>query len=85
MAEQQIQLFGFLTVISCCDSKEQSLNDVDMGKKELESDGFYPEAWMWMGFVLVPVYLVIREIKATRNFVPAIIWCFLFAIVTFVL
>lgn len=56
-----------------------------LDKKELEKDGFYPEAWMWMGFVLVPVYLIVREVKTNRNFVPAIIWCFLFAIVTFVL
>ena len=56
-----------------------------LDKKELQDKGFYPEGWMWMGFFLIPVYLIVREAKTNRNFVPAIIWCFLFAVETFIL
>ncbi len=56
-----------------------------LDKKELQDKGFYPEGWMWMGFFLIPVYLIVREVKTNRNYVPAIIWCFLFAVETFIL
>ncbi len=47
---------------------------------ELDKKQIYSGGWGWMGFILVPVYLVIRAIKTNRNFVPAILWCFLFAV-----
>lgn len=56
-----------------------------LDKKELEAKKFQPESWMWMGYVLIPVYLIVREVKTNRNFVPAIIWLFLFAVDVFVL
>ncbi len=56
-----------------------------LDKKELQDKGFYAERWMWMGILLIPVYLIVREVKTNRNFVPAIIWCFLFAVSIFII
>ena len=55
-----------------------------LDSKELMDKGFYPEEWMWMWIILVPVYIVVREVKTNHNFVPAIISCFLFAVETFI-
>ena len=52
---------------------------------ELTGVKMYAESWMYMGIILVPVYLLVREIKTNHNFSPFIIWCFLFAVGTFIL
>lgn len=56
-----------------------------LDQKELINAGMLAESWMYMGILLVPVYLVVREIKTNNNYSPAIIWCFIFAIDFFIL
>ena len=56
-----------------------------LDNKELINAGMLSESWMYMGIFLVPVYLLIREIKTNHNYSPAIIWIFLFAISVFII
>ena len=56
-----------------------------LDRKELLDKGFLSEGWIWLGIFLIPVYLIVREAKTNRNFVPAILWCFLEAVILFVL
>ena len=58
---------------------------IRLDKIELLNADLQAESWMYMGIVLVPLYLIVREIKTNHNYVPAIIWCFIFAIDLFVL
>lgn len=51
-----------------------------LDNKELVNAGMLAESWMYMGIIIVPAYLVVREIKTNHNYSPAIVWCFLFAI-----
>lgn len=48
--------------------------------KELRNTGKDPGAWLFLGFILVPVYLFVRESKTNKNYAPGITWCVLFAI-----
>lgn len=48
--------------------------------KEIEKGGNNAENWMWLGIVLVPVYLFVRAAKTNRNWWPGIVWCILFFI-----
>ena len=47
---------------------------------ELKKAGLDANSWLWLGFVLVPVYLFVRESKTNRNWAPGIVWCVLFFI-----
>ena len=49
-----------------------SLDDNYLKKKEIQT-----KAWMWMGFILVPVYLFVRAGKTNKHFGPGIVWCVL--------
>lgn len=51
----------------------------------LKESGMADLEWFILGFFLVPVYLVVREVKTNHNFVPAIIWTFLVLVVLFIL
>lgn len=51
-----------------------------LDQKELINAELLAESWMYMGILLVPVYLLIREIKTNHNYSPVIVWCFLFAL-----
>ena len=44
---------------------------------ELKRSGVNPNAWLFLGFVLLPVYLFIREAKTNKNWIPGIIYCVL--------
>lgn len=55
-----------------------------LDQKELINAEMLAESWMYMGIVIVPAYLVVREIKTNHNYSPAIIWCFLFALGFFI-
>lgn len=55
-----------------------------LDQKELINAEMLAESWMYMGIVIVPAYLVVREIKTNHNYSPAIIWCFLFALQFFI-
>ena len=46
----------------------------------VKGNGIEAERWMWLGILLVPVYLYVRKKNTNRNYVPLIIWillCFL--------
>lgn len=53
-----------------------------LDKKEIEDAGFF-ESWSYLGIVLVPLYLVMREVKTNHNYAPAIVNIFLFAVELF--
>ena len=56
-----------------------------LDRQELLKKGFPAKPWMWLGFFIVPVYLFVREAKTNRNYIPAVIWCFLMAVYLFAL
>lgn len=43
----------------------------------LKKKGIQTKSWMWMGFILVPVYLFVRAGKTNKHFGPGIVWCVL--------
>ena len=45
--------------------------------KELEKKEYNPGGWIWLGFLLIPVYLFIRASKTNRKYGYAITWCVL--------
>lgn len=45
--------------------------------KALRKSGYSPESWLWLGLVLVPVYLFVRAGKTNRHYAPGIVWCVL--------
>ena len=55
-----------------------------LDKKELESNGNKPGDWIWLGLVLVPVYLFMRASKMGGKYGYAITWCGLFLLSLFV-
>ena len=52
---------------------------------KLRKSGILPSEWFYIGIFLVPLYLIVREGKTNWNFVPAVIWLFLFAVETLIL
>lgn len=48
--------------------------------KHLKKSGVNPNSWLWLGFVLVPVYLFVRAAKTTKNVAPGIVWCVIFVL-----
>ncbi len=46
--------------------------------KEIKNSGMNAESWLYLGFILVPVYLFVRESKTNKNYAPGIVWCVLF-------
>jgi hypothetical protein len=40
--------------------------------------------WMYIGVVLIPVYLFVRAAKTSRNWAPGIVWCISFFLYIFV-
>ena len=48
--------------------------------KDLKKSGIVVESWIWVGFVLVPVYLFVRAAKTNKNKAPGIVWCVLFVL-----
>ena len=55
-----------------------------LDKNEIEKSGIY-ESWSYLGIILVPLYLVIREVKTNHNYSPAIINAFILAVDIFIL
>ena len=51
-----------------------------LDQKELLYAEMLTESWMYMAILLVPLYLLIKEIKTNHHYSPIIIWCFLFAL-----
>lgn len=52
--------------------------------KHLNSAGINIGNWLWLGFILVPLYLFVRGVKTTKNIIPGIVWCLLFEISFFI-
>jgi hypothetical protein len=48
--------------------------------KELEKNAFKPDGWLWLGVLLVPVYLFVRASKTNKKYGYAITWCVLFVL-----
>ena len=48
--------------------------------KEVRKTGMNVDSWLYLGIILVPVYLFVRESKTNRNNLPGIVWCVLFVI-----
>ncbi len=38
------------------------------------------EKALWLGFILIPVYLFVRAAKYSKKYAPAIVWCVLFVL-----
>ena len=51
---------------------------------ELRKKGYNPDGWIWLGLLLIPVYLFIRASKTNKKFGYAITWCVLFVLSMFV-
>lgn len=48
--------------------------------KTLEKNGWQPDKWLWLGIVLVPLYLFMRASKTDRNYWYGAAWCILWFI-----
>jgi len=48
--------------------------------KELEKNAFKLDGWLWLGIILVPVYLFVRASKTNKKYGYAITWCVLFVL-----
>lgn len=53
-----------------------------LDKNELEKAGINMNHYIWLWFVLIPLYMFIRANKTNRNFGPPILWCVLFLLST---
>ncbi len=51
---------------------------------ELKKAGQDAEKWLFLGLILVPVYLYIRESKTNKKYAPVGIWCLLFVFSLFI-
>jgi hypothetical protein len=47
---------------------------------EIKKAGQDAEAWLYLGLILVPVYLYVRESKTNKKYAPLVVWCVLFFI-----
>ena len=50
-----------------------------LDRKELAKASFDSDGWVWLGVIIVPVYLFLRASKTTKKYGYAIAWCVLFA------
>ncbi len=48
--------------------------------KVLKKAGRDIEKTLWLGFILIPVYLFVRAAKYSKKYAPAIVWCVLFVL-----
>lgn len=53
---------------------------LSMDIKAMESGGKKPESWVWLGIVLIPVYLFLRASKTDKNYAYGFVWCAMFLI-----
>ena len=57
---------------------------LSLDTKSLRESGYNPESWLWLGIILVPVYLFVRAAKTTKNVAPGIVWCVIFVLNLFI-
>ncbi len=55
-----------------------------LDNNHLKKSGYDPSGWLFLGIVLVPVYLFVRAAKTTKNVWPGIVWCIMFILSLFV-
>lgn len=48
--------------------------------KVLKNAGKDAESWLWLGIVLVPLYLFMRASKTDKNYIYGIVWCGMFVL-----
>jgi len=51
---------------------------------ELRRNSINAENWIWLGFLLVPVYLFLRASKTNKKYGYAILWCVLLIVSIFI-
>ena len=51
-----------------------------LDKSYLERNGIKIAKWMWIGFLIVPVYIFARIKKTTKKYAPGIVWIITFAL-----
>ncbi len=56
---------------------------ITLDMKELNNKNFNPDGWLWLGVLLVPVYLFVRASKTNKKYGYAITWCVLFVLSLF--
>lgn len=56
---------------------------LSLDTKALRENGYYPETWLYLGILLVPVYLFVRASKTTKNMAPGIVNCILIVLSIF--
>ena len=52
---------------------------------ELEKSGKKPSSWIWMGFILVPIYLFVRAKKTNGNYGYFILWFVMLFIAAYIM
>ena len=57
---------------------------ISLDENELKNNGITAESWLWLGVILVPVYLFVRALKTTKNIIPGIVWCVMFVLSLFI-
>lgn len=58
---------------------------ISLDSRELMRFGIDTEGYGFAGIILVPLYIIVREVKTNRNLVPAVLWLFLLAVDIFIL
>lgn len=53
---------------------------ISLDVKALEKAGKNVESWLWLGVVLVPLYLFMRASKTNKQYGYAITWCIMFLV-----
>lgn len=53
---------------------------ISLDVKTLEKSEIHAESWLWLGIVLVPLYLFMRASKTNKQYGYAITWCLMFLV-----
>ena len=53
---------------------------VTLDYKELKRNDINASNWIWLGFLLIPVYMFMRAKKTNKHYGYAILWCAIFVI-----
>lgn len=69
--------FGYSGIISII-TIALNIYFLNLDIKAMEATGRKPDSWVWLGFLLVPVYLFIRASKTDQKNSYALVWCFIF-------
>lgn len=56
---------------------------LSLDMKAVQNAGKNAESWLWMGVVLVPLYLFMRASKTDKNYAYGLTWCGMFLVSLF--